>query len=188
MFHGYIGTQRCLFVCYACLLVFFETHLCNSFACWLVLMINCFIHPTFAARTHQLNLFQLCFVHASFWLLSNCWSSGHPKISMQTPLFWWTHRGNEDCTLVVWYCMCREYSYYPVIYYIGIIINKHKDPCEPMVFVEKYEGVNCICLNYFPWIRNPGIPKNSNPANFFNGTYNNISDWVVDSNIFYFYP
>ena len=60
--------------------------------------------------------------------------------------------------------------------YIGIIINKHKDPCEPMVFFEKYEGVNYICLNYIPWIRNPGIPKNSNPANFFNGTYNNISD------------
>ena len=49
--------------------------------------------------------------------------------------------------------------------YIGIMINKHKDPCEPTVFFEKYEGL--LYVYYIPWIRNPGIPKNSTSRQLF---------------------
>ena len=59
-------------------------------------------------------------------------------------------------------------------------------PVNQRVFFEKYEGVNYMCLNYIPWIRNPGIPNHSNPANFFKQEH--LSDWVVDSNMFIFTP
>ena len=104
-------------LCVLCLLagVFFNSSL--KLFCLLTCthMINCFIHPTFAARTHQLNLFQLHFVHASFWLSSNCSSFSHPKISMQTPFFGGAI-GAMKIAPWLFGTVCAGNKNYPVIY------------------------------------------------------------------------